>query len=89
MSKLAVFVEGQAERLWIERLLLEIAGRHRIRVESQKAFGGRKFERTFYEFSESDPDRGQRFFVLLTDCGTDGRVASEIRDQFQSLLASD
>jgi hypothetical protein len=46
MKKLAVFVEGQTELLFIERLLEEAAGKNNIAIEKRQAFGGRSTERT-------------------------------------------
>ena len=42
MRKLAFFVEGQTEAVFIERLVEEIAGEDRVIVERRKASGGRK-----------------------------------------------
>ena len=41
MKKLAVFVEGQTEQLFVERLLEEAAGKKQICIEKRQAFGGR------------------------------------------------
>ena len=45
MKKLAVFVEGYTELLFIEKLILEIAGSHDIRIEQRKICGGRRVPR--------------------------------------------
>jgi len=33
VKKLAIFVEGQTEQIFVEKLLKEIAGRNRIAIE--------------------------------------------------------
>jgi hypothetical protein len=41
-----------------------------------------------YVVSAPAQNNKAKFFALLWDCGTDGRVTSDVRDQYQSLVAS-
>lgn len=87
MSKLAVFVEGQTEQLFVQRLVEEVAGRHNVAIEMRKAsFGGRSGLTRSFVRRESSDARNKQFFVLIVDCGTDNRVASDIRDEYASLV---
>ncbi len=88
MSKIAIFVEGQAEQIFSERFLREIAGQKDIRINTQRMFGGRRFPRTTIELSAPAARSGERYYALICDCGSDERVASEIRDQYESLIKS-
>ena len=47
MNKLAVFVEGYTEVVFIERLIEEIAGKQNVRIEHRKIRGGATTRRTF------------------------------------------
>lgn len=87
MSKLAVFVEGQTEQLFVQRLVQEVAGHHNVAIEMGKAsFGGRSgLPRRFIRLEPSDA-RDKQFFVLIVDSATDNRVASDIREQYETLV---
>ena len=82
MKKLALFVEGQAERIFFGRLLREIAGRQNIALQTQQQFRGR------FETLESDIVGDQSYFALLADCSADSRVLSAIIERHKSLEQS-
>lgn len=88
MRKLAVFVEGQTEQLFVERFVTEVAGQNNVTVHSRKAFGGsRRLSRRFTTLTGADPG-GREYYVLIYDSATDGRVASDILENYQRLVAS-
>jgi hypothetical protein len=86
VRKLAIFVEGQTEQLFVERLINEVAGASRVLIEKRKASGGYKSPRRFQQISAKSVINGQQYFVLLIDCGCDNRVKSDIVDQYESLV---
>lgn len=45
MNKMAVFVEGCTEQLFVEKLVIEIAGRKNVQVELRKVRGGKTTRR--------------------------------------------
>ena len=82
-KKLAIFVEGQTERILITRLLQEIAGYKKVSVEVYQVRGdkaNRKIEPLKSNFIEVAP-----FFILLYDCGCGSHVLSDIKKQHDSL----
>jgi hypothetical protein len=83
---MAIFVEGQTEQIFVEKLLREIAGEKKLLIELRLARGGAKAKRRIRQLKAADPRAGQEFFVLIVDCGADNRVASDIRDQYESLV---
>lgn len=85
-KKLAIFVEGQTERIFIERLLKEIAGYRQVSVEVNKVSGG-KSDRKIQPLKSSLIEEAP-FFVLLYDCGCDSHVFSDIKKQHNSLTDS-
>jgi hypothetical protein len=87
MKKLAVFVEGQTEQIFIEKLLLEAAGKNNIAIEKRQASGGQSAKRKLKLIEASKPDSGHRYFAQIVDCGSDSRVASDIRDRYDGLVA--
>lgn len=84
MKKLAMFVEGQTEQLFAEKLLIEIAGEKNIQFARKKAVGD-----ILIQESVSAPKPEQKYYALLVNCNTDNRVTSDIREQYSSLIKQD
>lgn len=82
-KKLAIFVEGQTERILITRLLQEIAGYKKVSVEVYQVRGD-KANRKIQPL-KSNPIEVAPFFILLYDCGCDSHVLSDIKKQHNSL----
>ena|ERR1022692_4177196 len=87
MDKMAIFVEGQTEQIFAEKLVSEIAGRHRVHIDAIQAYGGSACQRTFVEVHATRPDPNKEFYVLIYDCMGESRLLSDIRDQHPSLAA--
>jgi len=80
MKKLAIFVEGQTEQLFVERLLVEIAGSNYVSIESYAAHGGGKSgqPRRLKLLTARKTFGTEKYYITLVNSGTDGRVASDI-----------
>lgn len=87
MKKLAVFVEGQTEQLFVEKLLEEAAGRNRISIEKRQAFGGQSTKRRLKIIQASDQNSNHKYFAQIIDCGADNRVKSDVVDNYDGLVA--
>lgn len=85
MRKLAVFVEGQTEQIFLERLVLEAAGANDVVIAKCRATGGRRGARRITEIEAVNYRGSENYYVLLSDCGADNQVVSDIRDQYESL----
>ena len=85
MRRLAIFVEGYTELQFIERLLLEVAGRNHISIEKKRVSGGKKTPINISVLESPKPVSGEKFYVLLMDCGGDHRVSKRIHQQHKSL----
>lgn len=85
MTKMAIFVEGQTEMIFVEKLLKEIAGYKNIEIIKSIARGGRKTPR-IRSLRSSEIAAGVRYSVLIVDCGADNQVVSDICDQYQDLI---
>jgi hypothetical protein len=82
-KKIACFVEGQTELIFVEKLFQEIAGSKKISIETSKFQGG-KANRIIQPL-KSSTIKDAPFFVLLYDCGCDSHVVSDIGKQHESL----
>jgi hypothetical protein len=87
VKKLAVFVEGLTEQLFVDRFVTEIAGEHAVAIDRRKVTGKRNGGGRIELFA-SAPTAEQQYFILIFDCSADNRVKSEIRDQYDSLVSA-
>ncbi len=49
MRKLAFFLEGQTEQLFVQALVETCAGEYNVQIESKKGNLGRRYKRMFME----------------------------------------
>lgn len=82
MRKLAIFVEGQTELIFIADLLISIAGAHNVALHLE-----RYFSKTYLPL-RSDNHDGQEYLALIVDCGSDSSVATALRDRHAGLSAA-
>lgn len=85
MSRLAIFVEGLTEQLFLERLVQHIAGPRNIRFELRRASGAVTDRRRLRLLRSVEPDEGQAHYVMIVDCSNDELVNSRIREEYESL----
>ncbi|MGO4003706.1 hypothetical protein ABVN23_21795 [Pseudomonas fluorescens] len=88
MRKIAFFVEGAAEVLFIEKLISEVANSKEVYIAKKKIRGGGKSGVTPKRYTEYEGVRelsGENFYVLIYDCGGDKLVATRIREEHASL----
>ena len=85
-KKIACFVEGQTEQIFVERLFQEIAGYKEIDIETYKiqgCKGNRRIQSLKQSIKKDAP-----FFVLLYNCDCDSQVHSDIKNEYESLTNS-
>lgn len=83
MRKVALFVEGDTELFLIERLLLEIAGYHNLRIELFKQQAG-----ILHKYGvRGDSSEDIKTEVMLANCSTDSKVKSLIIEQGPKLVS--
>lgn len=82
-KKIAIFVEGQTEQIFVAKLLEEMAESKDIYIQIYK-FKGTKSNRK-PQLLEDRNIENSRFFALLYDCTCESHVLSDIRSQHQSL----
>lgn len=85
MHKLAVFVEGYSEMLFVERLILEIAGTHNVIIEQQEIRGGSKVKRRKIVVKAANIATCQEYYVLIVNCGGDHQVKTRIMEEHKNL----
>jgi hypothetical protein len=84
MDRLAVFVEGYTESVFVERLFEEIAGKNNVLIEKREIRGGTTVKRTMRRVEAVKPQSGQKYYVLILDCGGDKAVKSRILEEHKN-----
>ena len=85
MKRLAIFVEGYSELIFVEQLLQQIAGANNVHIEQRRIRGGATAPRSMTILKAGRPQGGQKYFVLLVDCGGDDLVKTRILEEHESL----
>jgi hypothetical protein len=84
MKKIAFFVEGQTEQLFISELLSQLFISHKILIKTHEM---RKLHHNI-SIENFITDEPKEYFVVIYDCGTDEKVKSDILDNSQKLQKS-
>lgn len=84
--RIAFFVEGQTEQIFVNRLLREILGTQQINIIQKQFRGGANIPKQEI-MRNSTFSRNPKYEVLIFDCGADNRVKSEILDNITNLRA--
>ena len=85
MKKIAIFVEGLTERIFIDKLLQELITEKKLAIKSVDASGGKKCPRFTVTITEDIITNETKFQILVFNSCTDNRVLSDIRDNYESL----
>ena len=81
--KLALFVEGQTEQIFLESLLKQIAGEKDINFDRRTVIGDKLI--TLQQTQPLAQPTDARYFILIANCQNDERVKSVVLDQRNSL----
>ena len=87
MKKIALFVEGETEAYFVQKLIKEIARRDSVSFNTFKGYGGKKVPRVFSSLGQSLA-RNEQYKANIYISSTDNRVNQDIIDQMQTLKAS-
>jgi hypothetical protein len=88
MRKLAVFVEGYTELLFLDRLVYEIAERSQVAIQHRKIRGGgskSRKPRRLIELQTPTLTPEHTLFFLIVDCGGEDLVRQRIQEEHNSL----
>jgi hypothetical protein len=85
MKKIALFVEGQTEQIFAEKLIHEMAGRHKVAIKTYKFSGGKNTARNLLLLAANNVSGNSEYYFVIYDCGGDEKVQSDIRERLDSL----
>lgn len=84
MKRIAFFVEGQTEQIFINRLVKEILGTQNVNIIQKQFRGGTNIPKQEIVRNLSF-SRNPQYEILIFDCGSDNRVKSEILNNIKNL----
>jgi hypothetical protein len=86
MERMAIFVDGQTERVFAEKLIEAMAGKRQLHIDIARACGGgRLVTRQWREVRISRPNAVTQYYIIIYESANDGRVLSDVRDQYDTL----
>lgn len=87
MRRIAFFVEGQTEQIFMNRLVREILDTDCTNIILKQYRGGANVPKREINITRSFV-LNPRYEVLISDCGSDNRVKSEMLEQIVSLMTN-
>src|SRR5688500_17500969 len=88
MRKIAIFVEGQTEMLFVDRLIQEIATETGLAVEHAEGIGGAVHARKIRILKQTTVQPHHRYYVLIVNSAGDSNVKSDVIERYYSLKRS-
>ena len=82
MHKLAIFVEGQTEQIFIRQLLHQIFGYQSIKIRNEKVRG----RNIFIQLGDNTQDESLQYLFLLVNVGNDEKVASAVLENAANMI---
>jgi len=83
MKKVALFVEGQTEAIFISEMIRQIFDEKKVKIVVHNIIYNRMRTDIF------KTDTTKEYYFLLYNCGTDDKVKSNIKDNYQKLQQAD
>ncbi|MEE3719384.1 hypothetical protein V2H45_21820 [Tumidithrix elongata RA019] len=86
MKKMAIFVEGETELRFIDKIIREIANERNLQIVLVRASGGARSLREYEDIADSGSGADKNFYIRIINSGTDNRVGSDIRENYETLI---
>lgn len=87
MKRLAFFVEGYSELLFVEKLIWKIAGSRVVRIERGSIKGGKTIPKRFEIFTAKNVTSGEEYYVLIVNCQGDSQVKTRMIEEHRSFTS--
>jgi hypothetical protein len=81
LKKIAIFVEGQTERIFVEKFLIEYFGYYKIEIEFQKYLGHKGIKLLGIRKNPY-----AEFYVLIFDVGGDSTVVTALKERAENMI---
>lgn len=81
MRRIAFFVEGYSEVLFVEELINEVAGKNNVTIEHGFIKGGKSVPKQLTVINAKNVTSGCEYYVLILNCQGDHQVKSRILEE--------
>ncbi len=88
MNKMAIFVEGYTELVFVDKLIREVAEKNAVLIQWRRIEGGTTCDRHNFQIQAEGPHAGQGHFVVIHDCGGDVAVKTRMVEEYLLLARS-
>lgn len=88
MNKMAMFVEGYTEVVFVDKLIREVAEKNAVLIQWRRIAGGTTCARHNIQIQAEGPHAGQDHFVVIHDCGGDDAVKTRMTEEYPLLAGS-
>jgi hypothetical protein len=85
MRKLAIFVEGYSELLFVDNLVREIIGEQHLTIQLHQIRGGSTVPRSISIMRITKATTDEKFYIQIIDCGGDALVKTRILEEHKNL----
>jgi len=85
VKKLAIFVEGQTELFFVEKLLLEIGNEKELSIRKESLSGGSTCPVTSTLVGETPESQETKYKILIYSSCNDEKVLSDIKERYAEL----
>jgi hypothetical protein len=85
MKKVAVFVEGQTEQIFVQKLIEQVISPNKVTVTTYQLRGGTKYTRNLILLKTQSFTQQTDYYFEIYDCGNDSKVKDDIIEHSQSM----
>ncbi len=86
MKRIAFFVEGLTEQLFLTKLISEVCTKNHLAITLKKGIGGSCIPISFTTISAKPEDSDCKYSVLIYDCSSQNNIKSYLLEQRESLI---
>lgn len=87
MKKMCIYVEGQTELYFVEKIVTEIANKNSVSIQLMNLKGGGKRSNIPETITilKSDIKSSTEYYVQIVNCQNDNRVQSKINETYKAM----
>jgi hypothetical protein len=85
MKKIALFVEGQTEQIFIQKLIEQVISPNKVTVSTYQLRAGAKHTRNLIMLKAQTITQQTDYYFAIYDCGNDSKVKDDIIENSQSM----
>jgi hypothetical protein len=85
MKKVAIFVEGQTEQIFVKRLIEQMVSPSTVTMTTYQLRGGNKYRRKLILLETQSDALQSNYYFEIYDCGNDSKVKDDIIEHLPSM----